>query len=202
MLVFIIPLKSRANSQSWEMVCQLFERSVRSVCQQTSPNFQAIAVCHDRPDIQFHHSNLHYRQVDFPIPARQEGDRNHHELNYLNQQRVDKGRKVMAGLDYARQFEPSHVMIVDADDCVSKSLATFVEQRPQENGWLITSGYRYEEGSNCVYFKRNFYRMCGTCNIIRFDLMKVPENPEYNRGYGYYKYYYNSKKVLQHSWQV
>gem|GEM_PF-3414175 len=31
--------------------------------------------------------------------------------------------------------------------------------------------------------------MCGTSNIVRYDLNFLPENAEYNRGYGYYKYY-------------
>ena len=49
-----------------------------------------------------------------------------------------------------------------------------------------------------IYIKRqNYYRMCGTCNIIRYELNKLPEIPEYNRGYGYYKYYIDHEKVRE-----
>jgi hypothetical protein len=37
--------------------------------------------------------------------------------------------------------------------------------------------------------------MAGTANIIRFDLLDLPIVPEYNRGYGYYKFYVDHQKV-------
>ena len=87
-------------------------------------------------------------------------------------------------------------MAVDADDCISKNLATFIKQHPNSNGWFVNKGYKYKEASKYIYIKRkNFYSMCGTSNIIRYDLNFLPENAEYNRGYGYYKYYIDHGKV-------
>ncbi len=37
MLVFVIPLQSKAVSNSWKKISQLFEKCIQSVCQQTSP---------------------------------------------------------------------------------------------------------------------------------------------------------------------
>ena len=37
--------------------------------------------------------------------------------------------------------------------------------------------------------------MSGTSNIVRFDLLNLPEVPEYNRGYGYYKFYVDRQKT-------
>ncbi|WP_083602271.1 hypothetical protein [Hydrococcus rivularis] len=181
MLVFVIPLKSPQVSRSWERVCQLFERTVRSACNQTSPNFHVIVVCHEKPNIEFTHPKITYLEVDFPLPK---------ETNPVARGDTDKGRKILKGLIYAAQFSPSHTMAVDADDCVSQHLAEFVEQYPQNNGWYVSRGYKYQENTSYVYLTRkNFYRMCGTSNILRYDLNFLPENPEYNRGYGYYKYY-------------
>ncbi|MEM1427083.1 MAG: glycosyltransferase family 2 protein, partial [Cyanobacteria bacterium P01_H01_bin.130] len=51
-------------------------------------------------------------------------------------------------------------------------------------------GYRYQEGDSRIYRKRKrFYKMCGSCNIIRLDLSRIPEVAEFNRGYGSYKRY-------------
>jgi hypothetical protein len=181
MLVFVIPLKSPQVSKSWERVCKLFERTVRSACNQTSSNFHVIVVCHEKPKIAFSHPQITYLEVDFPTPK---------ETNPVARGDTDKGRKLLKGLIYAQQFSPSHTMTVDADDCVSKHLAELVEKHPQENGWYISKGYKYQENSSIIYLKRNnFYRMCGTSNILRYDLNYLPQNPEYNRGYGYYKYY-------------
>lgn len=187
MLVFVIPLKSAKVSNSWERVTQLFERCIKSVCNQTSPNFHVIVVCHEKPKIEFTHSQITYITVDFS-PA--------NEINPVAKGDTDKGRKILKGLIYARQFSPTHTMTVDADDCVSEKLAKFIQQHPDSNGWFINKGYKYQEGSNYIYIKRsNFYKMCGTCNIIRYDLNDLPEIAEYNRGYGYYRYYIDHAKV-------
>ena len=187
MLVFIIPLKSAKVSNSWERVTQLFERCIKSVCNQTSPNFRVIVVCHEKPKIEFTHPHITYIIVDFSPPT---------ETNPVAKGDTDKGRKILKGLIYARQFSPTHTMTVDADDCVSKKLAKFIQQHPDSNGWFINKGYKYQEGSNYIYIKRSkFYKMCGSCNIIRYDLNDLPETAEYNRGYGYYRYYIDHAKV-------
>lgn len=189
MLVFVVPLKSPQVSKSWELVTKLFERCVKSLCNQTSPDYRVIVVCHERPRLEFNHPNITYIKVDFP-PA--------NEPDAISRGNTDKGRKILKGLIHAQEFSPSYTMAVDADDCVSKHLAEFVNQNPNCNGWFINKGYKYQDGSNVIYIKRiNFHRMCGTCNIIRYDLNQLPKNPEYNRGYGYYKFYIDHEKVRE-----
>lgn len=189
MLVFVIPLKSSQVSKSWDHVCKLFERCIKSVCNQTSPNFRVIVVCNEKPQIEFSHPHITYIGVDFQSPK---------EQNLVARGDTDKGRKILMGLISAREFEPSHTMSVDADDCVSKHLAEFVHKNPYSNGWFINQGYKYQDGSKYIYIKRReFYRMCGTCNIIRYDLNDLPETGQYNRGYGYYKYYIDHAKVKE-----
>ncbi|NMF66709.1 glycosyltransferase family 2 protein [Brasilonema octagenarum] len=190
MLVFVIPLKSPQASKSWELVTKLFERCIKSVCHQTSSNYRVIVVCHQKPKIEFDHPHLTYIEVDFP-PAINEPDT-------FSRGHTDKGRKILKGLIHAQEFSPSYTMTVDADDCVSKYLAEFVNQNHQNNGWFINKGYKYQNESDVIYVKRrNFYKMCGSCNILRYDLNNLPENPEYNRGYGYYKFYIDHEKVRE-----
>ncbi|MBR8837755.1 MAG: glycosyltransferase family 2 protein [Stigonema ocellatum SAG 48.90 = DSM 106950] len=189
MLVFVVPLKSPQASKSWQLVTQLFERCVKSLCNQTSPNYKVIVVCNERPRLKFHHPNITYIEVDFP-PA--------NELDPICIGHTDKGRKILKGLVHAQKFSPSHTMAVDADDCVSKHLAEFVDKNQNCDGWFINKGYKYQNGSDVIYVKRrNFYKMCGTCNILKYDLNQLPENPEYNRGYGYYKFYIDHEKVRE-----
>lgn len=70
-------------------------------------------------------------------------------------------------------------MKVDADDCVSKHVAEFVEQNHQCNGWFVNKGYLYEHGSQFVYLTRDFHRVCGTSNIVRSDLIDFVEFSNY-----------------------
>lgn len=194
MLVFVVPLQSQATARSWGRVSQLFERCMQSVCRQTSSQFHVIVVCHDRPDTTFQHPNLSYVEVDFSRPDITSGS----AKEILNRKRTDKGRKQMRGLVEAAAFSPTHTMLLDADDLVSKRLAAFVTQSPQANGWYFKQGYRYNGKGNFFYKKSNgFYTMCGSCNIIRYDLNRIPDSPEYNRGYGYYKFYIDHAKAVE-----
>ncbi|WP_017314629.1 hypothetical protein [Mastigocladopsis repens] len=187
MLVFVIPLKSPQASKSWELVTKLFERCIKSICNQTSLEYRVIVVCHEQPRLEFHHPHITYIEVDFPPP---------NEPDAFSVGHTDKGRKILKGLIHAQEFSPSHTMAVDADDCVSKYLAEFVNQNHNCHGWFINKGYKYQNSSDYVYIKRrNFYKICGTCNILRYDLNQLPEKPEYNRGYGYYKFYVDHEKV-------
>ena len=163
MLVFVIPLQGRATAKSWEKVSQLFEKCVQSVCQQSHPDFQAIVVCHDKPEITFEHPKLNYLEVDFTVPDITSGT----AIDILNRKQTDKGRKQLKGLVAAQNFNLSHTMLLDADDLVSDRLSALVHHNPQANGWVFRDGYLYTYGSPWIYRKSgNFYKMCGSCNII------------------------------------
>lgn len=187
MLAFIIPLKSAKISSSWDYVCKLFERCLKSTCHQTNPHFRVIVVCNEKPEIEFHHPNVHYLQVEFSAPK---------ENNRIASGLADKGRKVLSGLIEAQKFSPTHTMSVDADDCVSSRLAEYISQHPQENGWFFQKGYKYLNNTDFLYIKRReFYRQTGTANILRYDLNDIPENPEFNRGCGYYLFHINHQDL-------
>lgn len=164
MLVFIIPLRSAQTCDSWERVCKLFERSLRSACSQTSSEFQIFVVCHEIPDIQFSHQAVTYIQVDFTSPTKE---------NISSRGETDRNRKIFTGLTQIRKSHASHVMFLDADDCVSNCLVEFVSNHPNEYGWVISKGYEYQETSNLVkHRKKQFQMRCGSSHIIRYDLVE------------------------------
>ena len=190
MLLFVIPLKSAKISKNWLQRSRIFERCLKAACNQTSDQFRVIVVCNEKPEIQFSHPAVEFLQVDFLPPEK--------EKHPIAKGLTDKGRRVLRGLIHARDSDIhySHAMLVDADDCVSNRLAEFIERHRDCHGWYLSSGYKYREGESSIYIKRMaFYRMSGTANILRFDLLDLPELPEYNRGYGYYKFYLNHQKV-------
>jgi hypothetical protein len=71
MIVFVVPLMSPRVANSWQRVSQLFERSMRSICNQTSMDFRVVVVCNQRPETDFCHTHLIYLEVDF-LPASQD----------------------------------------------------------------------------------------------------------------------------------
>jgi hypothetical protein len=169
MLVFVVPLKSCSVTKSWDYVSRLFERSLRSACAQTSPQFKVIVVHHEKPEIGFSHPAVIYLGVDFHVPG----------FNDRTAQNRDKYRKLAAGFIAARELHATHVMELNADDCVSNRLAEWVRQHPQTPGWFFERGYFYRDGTRRIYRKAGeFYQWCGTSNIIRYDLLRLPERRE------------------------
>lgn len=87
-----------------------------------------------------------------------------------------KQKKIVAGLLSVRELKPTHVMPVDPDDCISNKIASFVNQNSQQNGWYIDSGYEYDDGSSKIAIKKSgFYKICGSCNIIKYQFFNLPE---------------------------
>ena len=171
MLVFVIPLKSQKVSKSWDYVSKLVTRCLRSVCNQTSSNFQVIVVCHEKPNTNFVHPKLNYVEVDYPPP----------KITDYNAKRLDKVRKVATGLTLTKELETFYTMVIDADDCVSKNLAEFVSKHAKCNGWFVNMGYRYDDGSKRILsVQKNFYKLCASSIIVRHDLYKLPKKFEYD----------------------
>lgn len=160
MLIFIISLRSAKVSKSWDRVCKQLERTLRSICNQTSPDFRVVVVCHERPRIQYQHPHIDFVQVDFPTP----------DPANMESKCADQHRKFWVGIKYAMQFPSSHIMSVDSDDCISQHIAAFVKQHQDCNGWFVQQGYQYRDGSAFIrLLKGEFEQICGTCNIIRTD---------------------------------
>ena len=169
MLLFLVPLKSSKISNSWENTCQLLERSLKSMCAQTSQEFKVLVVCHEQPDLQFQHPAIEFLSVDFPAPS----PINYEDEYPMREARRDKHSKILKGLLHSQQHPPSHVMLMDADDLVSNSLAAFVSQHKTEPGWYIDRGFEYLEGSGQLFpITERFYGKCGSSHIVKFDILE------------------------------
>ena len=167
MLVFIIPVKSKQVSHSWQRLSQLFERCIKSICNQTDSEFRVVVACHEKPETKFVHSHLHYVQVDFQAPSLANSDYG----QVKGSGDIDKAKKILTALIYAKQFNPDHIMVVDADDCVNKRIAEFVNKNTESDGWYLKQGYVYEEGNNIIYLNtKNFHQSCGSSIIIKYSL--------------------------------
>lgn len=175
MLAFIIPLKSAQMSGSWELVCALFKRTLLSVCNQTSLEYHVIVVCHEKPEIDFHSPRVTYIQVNLPIPG-----------NDYDSKEKDKMLKMQAGLLYAKSINASHVMFVDADDCISNKIAKFVENNSNQDGWFIGKGFDFQEDIQRLRLRnKNLHLRTNSSHIIKLNWLEKefylpPE--EINRG--------------------
>jgi hypothetical protein len=160
-LAFLVPVKSPATSRDWNRLSALFERCLRSICRQDSDDFSVTVICNERPRTSFEHPALRYVIVDLP-PA---GGTN-------EGQEADRAYKLQIGAAELRHAGPGHIMAVDADDCVSRRIASFVNSSPLDApGWLLRQGYVWKEGSPVTFRNvKNFNHTCGSSAITRQDL--------------------------------
>ena len=164
MIVFLVPLKSASISRSWDLTKKLLETTLQSICNQDCNDFRVLVICHEKPNISFSHPFLEYIQVDFSAPS-DDG---------IIAKRKDKARKLFVGAEFSKQFNPSHLMVVDADDLISNKIASFIKANPHPIGYFLDYGYVYESGSQFLYFlRRHFGHHCGTSIIINFNLFEL-----------------------------
>jgi hypothetical protein len=156
MLVFIVPLQSPQASSDWGRVSALCERTLRSICGQTSGEFRVFLVCNEAPAISFSHPALTIIEDDFPIPERNTAAR-----------MFDKHEKLKCGMIAARGLAPCHVMFADADDCVHRGLAAWCAGNPAHPGWYVAEGYIHTAGSHWLYRRLDFDLICGTAALVR-----------------------------------
>ncbi|MGD1871435.1 MAG: glycosyltransferase family A protein [Mastigocoleus sp.] len=141
----------------------MLERTLQSICNQTSANFKVVIVCNEIPKINFYNPHISYITVNF-WP----------ENLTLEAKTLDRGYKVRRGLEWAKKMNASHVMFVDADDCISKHLVKFITNNRDCDAWYINQGYYYKNNSDFIYLKNKlFFTQCGTCNIIKTKLYNL-----------------------------
>ena len=169
-MLFIIPVKSAIISPSWPRFSKLFERCLKSVCQQTDQDFKVVVVCHEKPDIEFQHPNIYYHQVHFTPPVPE----NDTIIKLTSSAKeADKAKKILAGIEFGEQFNRPYAMVVDADDCISNQIVSFVKDHAAEPGWYFNSGYIYKEGSKVIFKKmKAFNGLCGTSIIVKTPYLK------------------------------
>ena len=174
-LTFIIPIRHQANAKDWGALKANLVQTVQSIAGQSDPRWRGFIVANSGADLPPLPAGFSIVPVDFP-PNRLH-DKGSAPLEQIYQAfRMDKGRRVLAGLIAARP--QGHVMIVDDDDFVSNRLVSYVAQHPGHNGWFMRQGYVWSPGDALVYRDEDFHHMCGTSHIVRADLYAVPARIE------------------------
>ncbi|NMF82945.1 glycosyltransferase family A protein [Nodosilinea sp. P-1105] len=161
MLTFIIPLKARETATSWDLTCKLLGRTLDSILNQSHPDFKVIVVCHDIPENFAKDHRILFHKVDLPLPLD----------SYFSKEK-DKMAKMLIGSKLAHDLSTTHVMFVDADDCVSRELSRFLLGKENQNGWFFDSGYEFRQDLRRLKLRRkNFHLRTNTSHIVRLDLL-------------------------------
>jgi hypothetical protein len=169
MLCFVMALKSPAASANWSVVERLFEQTLTSVCNQDDPDFRVIVVCNQVPRLSkpAHHS-VQFLVKDLPVP-----DVKAKHPHFITETMLDKWTKLAHGLVVAGDVRPDFVMLMDADDLVSRRLASFANRNKASNGWIFRQGYYWRYGTRWMEWTEHFN--CGTNSIVSSRFINFPK---------------------------
>jgi hypothetical protein len=174
-LTFVIPVRHQANARNWGRLKSNLSQTVRSVAAQTDSDWEGFVVANDGADLPVLPRRFSVIYVNYPPNLLHDMDSADRESVY-QAFRLDKGRRVLAGLVAAKP--KGHVMIVDDDDFVSRRLADHVAHHSSQNGWSIDKGYVWSDGGQLLYRHDDFSNICGTSHIVRADLYEIPASVE------------------------
>jgi hypothetical protein len=174
-LTFIIPLRHPENARDWPALKRRLAQTVRSIAGQDDARWRAIIVANEGSDLPGLPANFELKQVRFPPNPMFEQGNNDREA-FLDSCRLDKGRRVLAGVLEADRH--GYSMVVDDDDFVSCRLTSFAAGRSGANGWYMQRGYIWGDGGKLIYEYADFWKFCGTSHIVRTALYELPASVE------------------------
>lgn len=174
-LTFIIPVRHQDNAKNWPRVKQTLGETARSIAAQKDEGWKAVVVANRGADLGELPKGFDVKWVDFP-PNQLHAKGNATQEEFYEAFRIDKGRRVLAGMLHAGDM--GHVMIVDDDDFVSNRLTGFVAANRKANGWYFGEGYVWSDGGRLLYRHPDFSHLCGSSHVVRADLYGLPASFE------------------------
>lgn len=172
LVTFIIPVRHQDNARDWSALKANLTETVASIANQSNPRWRALIIANRGADLPPLPERFDVEWVDFSPNVLHEIKHSPSKEDFLDAFRLDKGRRVLAGMLAGR--DTRYFMIVDDDDFVSSNLVEFVSSHVGESGWVIDRGYIWDHGGSIVMEHDDFNHVCGTCLIIRADLYDLP----------------------------
>lgn len=172
MIIFAIPLRAKETTKDWDGVLKRFNRTIKSIFNQTDPNFKCIVACNKIPSLEKEYDErLEFIELnDLAIPQ-----------TWIEMSR-DKFWKLTAIAVRIREIlenssEPEkgiYVMPVDADDLFNRNIAAYCEKYTTANGLVSRDGYVWESGKQYFRIYNKMHTYNGSCNIIKMYLDDLP----------------------------
>jgi len=174
-LTFIIPIRHHESASNWSETVLNLKQTMVSIAAQSDRSWKCIIVANEGaalPDIP---EQFEVCRVDFP-PNVLHIQGGQSQNDFWDAVRLDKGRRVLSGLLYAKNL--NYFMVVDDDDFIHRDLVKFTRKNNGENGWYIDKGYVWGDGGKLLMDYSDFYLYCGTSHIVKTNLLELPEKLE------------------------
>lgn len=173
-LGIVIPLKSQRVSRDWQAVSQCLEATLRSLDRQSSDDWVAVVVGHEKPEIHWEEFSEKIEWVpsaeDLPAIRKGGSFTKHTDFDYI----LDKNRKTGLGMRHLNSQAITEWFVLDADDLIHVNFVRTLSSRPHQAGWLLRSGYLWYQDLRRWMPSGNMLNLCGSTAIISGSLFEVP----------------------------
>jgi len=177
-LGIVIPLKSAVASRNWKRTCGMLEGTLRSILGQTSEQWEAVVVGHEKPEgvPSLDSGRVDFLSLDLPVPPLKPGGSYlfHRDFDYI----LDKNRKIVRGLQGLRDREITHWFVLDADDLLHRQLVekTVLPDEAKDQGALLNRGYLFYPDLKRQIPCDHLIQICGSTTILPSSWVEVPES--------------------------
>ncbi|ABI55479.1 galactosyltransferase protein [Alkalilimnicola ehrlichii MLHE-1] len=174
LLACVTPLIHPDVARSWPSVCARLRETAASVLSSDSPAtpIRMFVGCNYEAEVSDLPSGVKLMRLPLPAPdASVYASTGDQEAVRLESVRLDKGEKVLAAAREARDEGAEYIMFLDADDLLSNRIIGWVAAHRGAPGWVIDKGWLHRPNSPFIYQQDRFNRVCGSCHIVRTDLI-------------------------------
>ena len=178
-LTFIIPVISKEIVSNWQLVMENLRRTMASVKNQTSDNWQVIMVSQTKPDISFNDERIMFFQADFPPAQKYPKDMKLSTVKKCVIRRandLDRVKKIRVAASKLHENKTNFVMLLEADDVVSNKLCEFIESNPESNGWYFENGYIWHARFEYMLRADQFWRQSGSSWVVKVFYETLPQD--------------------------
>lgn len=177
MIIFAIPLRGKETANNWEHCLKLLNNTLKSIFNQTNPNFKCIIACNDELKLDRQYDErVEVIRMDLPVP--QGWLEMAHDKFWKLLRIAVRAREI---LETQKQPENGiYVMPVDADDYLNRNIAAWCEMHPNEYGAVSKDGYVWNGSNRFARIYKEMHTYCGSCNIIKMYREDLPESMPYS----------------------
>lgn len=162
-VIFCISLASKADDDSWAKLNECLGYTLRSILNQTDPNFSVLIACHDRPIC----PEMEDPRIEF---LKAKGPRATEPSQFMG----DKTRKRRVLADAVKARGGGYMVMHDGDDILHARLVEYFRTIDSPHGYVYTKGYVLDYVEHNLapvpgVWDKPFGHVCGSSAAIWFN---------------------------------
>lgn len=173
-IAIVIPLKAKSVSNDWDTVQENLKLTLQAVANQTSNEFSALVVGHDKPEkILFEkYDNINFLKFDLQPPPKKEPGTVRNIMPFER----DKFSKIIYGLCKLVESDQSitHCFALDADDLIHRDFIKTVFNKGEFQSYVIQNGYIVYKTSLLINKTNELPAFCASSAVIDIESINLP----------------------------